>query len=167
MPRVGDLQIDEDLATQRKLWLVQRVGWGLMALVIAAAMLGLFGKGPLSDATVGRERGALRMEFERFTRYMTTSELHVLVGPDAARGGEVQVWLSRDYVRRVKIDQITPEPAAVAAQGDRYLYTFRAKTENKPISLTFFVTPKAFGVFDGEVGGPGGEVHAFRQYVYP
>jgi hypothetical protein len=44
--RHGDLEIQEDLPFQRREWLVERVAWGVMALLIVAALLGLFGTGP-------------------------------------------------------------------------------------------------------------------------
>jgi hypothetical protein len=65
--RSSQLQIDEDLAFQRREWKIQRVGWGAMALVIIAALLGVFGTGPLSNATLERE--GLRLEYERFCRF--------------------------------------------------------------------------------------------------
>ncbi len=40
MKRVGDLEIDQDLAFERRQWSVQRVGWGVGALIIVAALLG-------------------------------------------------------------------------------------------------------------------------------
>src|SRR3712207_4138009 len=46
--RVGDLEVAEDLTFQRREWAAQRVGWVLLALVIAAALAGLLGRGPLS-----------------------------------------------------------------------------------------------------------------------
>ena len=44
--RHGDLEIDEDLPFQRREWFAERVAWAVMALLIAAALLGLFGTGP-------------------------------------------------------------------------------------------------------------------------
>lgn len=50
--RVGDLEIEEDLDHQRRCWKLERASWAVMALVLLAAMAGLFGSGPLSWATV-------------------------------------------------------------------------------------------------------------------
>ncbi|HEU4345558.1 MAG TPA: hypothetical protein VFU31_28750, partial [Candidatus Binatia bacterium] len=47
------LEIEEDLRFQERAWVVQRVGWGVMLLVIVATAAGMFGEGALSSATVG------------------------------------------------------------------------------------------------------------------
>lgn len=50
--RVGDLELGQDLPFQRREWAVQRIAWAAMAAVLTAALLGLFGSGPVSDAVV-------------------------------------------------------------------------------------------------------------------
>lgn len=39
--RVGALEISQDLDFQRRTWVVEQVGWGVMALVVLAALLRL------------------------------------------------------------------------------------------------------------------------------
>jgi len=41
----GDLEVAENLAFQRRAWKVQRAGWVAMALLVGAALAGLFGGG--------------------------------------------------------------------------------------------------------------------------
>ena len=64
--RVGDLEISQDLTFQRRSWIVQRVGWVMLALLILAALGGLFGPGPLSRARAGPHDGPLWVEYQRF-----------------------------------------------------------------------------------------------------
>ena len=60
---LGDLEVGQDLDFQRREWAVQRVGWGAMALVILAALLGLFGSsGPLSRAATNAADDLVRLE---------------------------------------------------------------------------------------------------------
>ena len=63
---VGELQIDEDMDFQHKEWIAERWGWRIMALVLLAGLLGLFGQGPLSDKTV--QSGSLLVQYGRFER---------------------------------------------------------------------------------------------------
>ncbi len=37
VPRVGDLQINQDLDYQRREWTIQRVGWVVIGLIVCAA----------------------------------------------------------------------------------------------------------------------------------
>jgi hypothetical protein len=46
--RVGDLEVNQDLDFQRHVWWFQRIGLVGMALVVVAALLGLFGGGDSS-----------------------------------------------------------------------------------------------------------------------
>ena len=43
--------IQEDMRFQEKLWKLERVGWITLTLVVAITLLGVFGAGPLSQAT--------------------------------------------------------------------------------------------------------------------
>src|SRR5919106_6001727 len=70
------LQIDQDLAYQQREWLVERVGWIVMLLLIVAAAAGIFGNGVLSRASVSDGK-QLRIEYERFAHYLTPTSLKV------------------------------------------------------------------------------------------
>jgi hypothetical protein len=87
--RTGDLQIDEDPDAQRRHWIAERVGWTVITLVILAALLGLFGSGWLSEASVGTPEGALRLEYSRFGRFLAPTTLRLHLGPDVIHEGRV------------------------------------------------------------------------------
>ncbi|HET8720461.1 MAG TPA: hypothetical protein VFM24_00430, partial [Nitrospira sp.] len=46
------IQFDQDLRFQERIWRIERVGWLAMAAILFAAVLGLFGRGLLSQASV-------------------------------------------------------------------------------------------------------------------
>lgn len=58
--RIGDLEISQDLEFQKRSWTIQRVGWVVIALLILAGLLGVFGKGIAADATAGEENSRSR-----------------------------------------------------------------------------------------------------------
>src|SRR5947209_3798236 len=77
-PPLDGAEIQQDLPFQRRLWNFQRIAWAIMLLVAVAALLGLFGTGPLDNAKVGREGSPLWLEFNRFGRLQSeTSALKV------------------------------------------------------------------------------------------
>ena len=57
--RVGDLEISPDLNFQRRSWAMQRFAWVVLALFILAALLGLFGPGPLSQTRAEQQDSPL------------------------------------------------------------------------------------------------------------
>jgi hypothetical protein len=52
--RAGDLEVEQDLDFQQRTWALERAGWIVMLLIIAAALAGFFGGGPLSPTTSER-----------------------------------------------------------------------------------------------------------------
>jgi hypothetical protein len=113
LERVGDLEIEQNLAQQRREWTIQRIGWVVMVLLALAALLGLFGGGPFSEGTAGDRDGPLWVEYPRFARLQAPAELRLHVGSEAVPGNEARVWLDRDFIENVQIQHITPEPDRV------------------------------------------------------
>ena len=60
--RVGDLEIDQDLRFQKREWAFERASWVVMALVVLAGLLGLLGRGPMSDQTAVSGDGLVTVE---------------------------------------------------------------------------------------------------------
>jgi hypothetical protein len=72
-----------DLTFQHRQWMLERIIWTGMALLIALALLGLFGSGPLSWST--SEVGTTHLEYERFLQRDAPAQLRFTLQP---AGGE-------------------------------------------------------------------------------
>jgi hypothetical protein len=166
-PRIGDLELDEDLRFQKRQWKVQRVAWVVWLVVLAAAVAGLFGSGPLSNGTAGEEGGPLWAEYHRFERYQGPSDLKVFFGPGAASGGEGRVWLARDYLESIELEAVTPTPLRVEAGADRHTYVFPVSDPQQGTSVVFRFRPEALGRHEARIGLPGGQELKFGRFVYP
>jgi hypothetical protein len=164
--RVGDLEINEDLGFQRRMWAFQRVGWAVLVLVVMAALFGLLGPGLLSiSATVGSEGVALSVEeYEQVLRYRKPTTLRLGMGAGA---GEARVWLDRKYLEGFQVQKVTPEPDSVEAGPDRLTYVFDVAELSEPTSVTFDLQPQKTGLLKGRVGLDDGEQLSFSQFVYP
>jgi hypothetical protein len=165
--RHGDLEITEDLPFQRREWLAERVAWTIMALVIAAALLGLFGTGPLSRTTAGDEAGPLWLEYERFARLLAPAPLRVHLGPGAARDKPVLVWIDRRYIENLELQQVTPEPDSMEVGDERLIFSFQWAEGNGPAAVTFNMRPSRVGSLSGRVGLINGTAIKIQQFVYP
>ncbi len=62
------IQLEDDIAFQRKSWLVERIGWGVMLTILVAALAGLFASGPLSSKNVESADSSAIVRYERFAR---------------------------------------------------------------------------------------------------
>lgn len=161
------IQIDEDVAFQRRFRVVQRIGLAVMGLVLAAALLGLLGAaGPLCDGAA--QSDGLSVRYPRFGRRLTPSMLEVRVDPSQVRGSVVSLWISAGYLEAMAPARVSPRPRTVAAHGDRALYTFDA-SRNAPtaIRICFELEPRALLRHAGRVGLVSGGELPVATFIYP
>lgn len=165
--RVGDLEVSHDFDYQRREWVVQRLGWAAMGLVVLGGLLGVFGEGPLSKATTFSPDGLVRVEYDRFLQYHNPCSLRVIVEGGVAEQGVVRLWLGRDYVDRLEIQQVAPEPTFMEAAPDGHVFVFRVTDPDRPVLLNFQFEPDRRGPLPGRIGLDGCEPARFRHFVYP
>ena len=154
------IEIDEDLSFQRKEWVAQRVGIGVLALFLIAAVLGFTGSGgPFSRAETSDASGALRVEYERIVRRgaQSTITLHSRGGKPGPRS----FWVSTDYFKSIDLELVVPDPEAVTAEGDRYVYTIRSTRSDA--TVTVHVRPTRVGWIEVDVGVVDGPSVRFHQ----
>jgi hypothetical protein len=165
--RVGDLEISQDLAMQRRIWTLQRIGWGVIALVLLVIMLGLTGRGPFSEATAGQAGSSLQVDYERFARHNAPAQLQIHVGPGVARNGKACIWLNQEYLESISIEQISPEALSTKVLSDRLVYEFELPDAKRLATITFETKPQKVGPLAGRVGLEDGRSLSFQQFVYP
>ena len=161
------VEIHQDLTHQRRLWTIERVGWAVMAALVLAGFLGLFGSGPLSHVTVGGESDPIRLVLNRYARLEVPTRLQVYLSPEATRTERAKIWLGMSYLDCVRVRSIVPEPDHVEAGTHRYLYTFRITEPGHPTLVTFHVNPDQVGILHGDIGIDGQEPLRFWQMAYP
>ena len=167
MPRVGAMEIDADLAFQRRDWRVERAGWVVMLALVLAASAGLLGHGPLSDSRVQTAEGSLTVEFDRLTRHSAPTTLRVGIGAGTARDGYARLWFDRAYLSEMQIEAIVPEPESAATADDRFIYTFRVADPGRPAVVSFDLEPRATWLLRGRVGLENGPSLDFGQFIFP
>jgi hypothetical protein len=165
--RLGGLEIEEDIKFQQWEWRVSRLGWVLMALVLLAGTLGVFGVGILSGTTRQSEGGLLEVQYEKFGRHRAPTSLVLSLGPGAVRDGEVRLWIDREYLQGLDIEGITPEPDSVETQGDRLVYVFNAAESQLPVLVNYSLQTNYLGLRQGRVGLDNGPELDFWQLIYP
>jgi hypothetical protein len=166
-PGGGDLEIDEDLDRQRVEWRIQRAGWVAIAAVLLAALVGLFGSGPVSRTFAVDPNSPLWLEYERFGRQGGPTTLRLHLGPGSAAGGRARVWIDGAYLADVRIERITPRPEREESAPGRTYFTFATTASDRPTVVTFHLQPERFGALPGQVGLDDGAPLRFRQWIHP
>jgi hypothetical protein len=162
--QVGSLQIDQDLEYQRREWVFERVGWIIVALLLLAGLLGVFGGGPLSRDEI--TAGPLTLEYDRLARERAPAELQIETDAGAATDGQLALWLNRAFLDKVDVVSVIPEPVEMTMALDRVTYHF-AVPADQPATIVFQLQPEEPGNVAGRLGLVDGEAVAFTQFIYP
>ena len=113
--------------------------------------------------------GSLSVEYERWIRFTGPHELVVHLAP--VQGGEAgdsaRIWLGRDYLEAMEIENVVPEPERVEAGTDRLVFVFPLVSPGNPTAVTFQLKPHHIGPTTATVGREGGTPLRFRQFVLP
>jgi hypothetical protein len=145
-------------------WQAQRFGWLLMGLIVVYGLLGGWGNGLLSGATV-EGSGGLEVSYDRFVRDGGESSLQLQV-PAQPGGDTAQVRVSQEFLSANQVESVTPQPDSVTAVEADLLYEFPTE-EHAEVEVTFNLRPEGPGTRTGSVGLPDSEPVVFGQFVYP
>ena len=164
---MGDLEINQNLDVQRKTWTLQRIGWGGMALIVLAALSGVFGSGPLARTEVLDDQQTFRLLHDRFGRYEGELVLQLLLTPEATKTNRATIEIDRTYWASHAVEQITPEPLMTSIGNDGFLYTFEINAPSTPAMIAFRLRPKYLGALDGRIRVNDGGPLQFHQFIFP
>jgi hypothetical protein len=132
----------DDLRFQERSWIVERTAWIVYTALIFLTALGLFGRGPLSQAVIGGPEHGIEVHYERFLRAETITNLHIsfLASDDPAR-----LWIDSAYFEHMQLSGIHPEPEKVTLGEGGWIYEFPAAPAGKSGSVTFYLEPEKAG----------------------
>ena len=159
--------LDSELPFQRKQWLIERIGWTVMAVLILCALGGgLGGGGPMSNAEVVAVDGSARVRFEKFARQLTpnTVEISVTQPPD---GRSAQLHVSGSYLSSMAVKSITPQPDATTVADNGYVFAFKRAPGAGITKIHLQLEPQRMGTATGWLAINNGEKLAINQFVFP
>jgi hypothetical protein len=165
--RKGGLELDEDMTFQRRQFVVERVGWIVMLAIILAALLGVFGSGPLSAATVEDRSAGVKLEYSRFARRSATTQLRIHVAPSAIEEHTILLRVGDEYLRRVDVESIFPEPERMMSDSGGLVAQVAVRAADRPAVITVDVAPRESGTLVLELRVGSGAPITVRQLVYP
>lgn len=151
------------------MWIVQRIGWGVLAAIVLASFFGLFGLGGwVSSKEESASWGSIR--YDRFLRWQGPTSIELQIRRSAVKNDEFEIWISNDYLRKMKTETFFPVPKAIFVQEDRSYFVFDVRPGEKKGGFPLFLLWQAeeIGSYEGRIG-LSGEERSFdiRQVVYP
>lgn len=139
------VQVAEDMTFQERTWIIQRFGWCAMALLILAALAGLFATGPLSSAKAHDPGGLLRVEYERFLRHRAPNTMRLHLSAQAVTGNVVSIRINNALADGIQAEKITPQPQETKATAAGVEYTFAVAEPSQPASVRFSLNSDGVG----------------------
>jgi hypothetical protein len=134
-----DLQLDEDPELHERGWVLQKIGWTFIFIVVIAATLGLFGDGVLS--TRKPTSGNVTLHFDRFNRHEHEMEVLVQTTGEAIN----EITLPQSYLKNMRLVRIVPDPVDNRATGNDVTFNFIG--DHNIISI--YIRPEAPGTIEG------------------
>jgi hypothetical protein len=165
----GDLEVGFDERFERSWGRVESVGRIVMALVVAAGLAGLLGRGPFSHRTSATPSGALSVDREPLVHYGTGTQvtLHIdpaRIAPDA--DGLWIVHLNNVFVEPMGKQRVTPQPVDEAADGRGIALAFRLDPSKHDDLIRIMLQPTEVGP-QSLVADVGSERLEWEQWVLP
>jgi hypothetical protein len=161
------IDVDEDMAWQRRTWTVQRLGWFVMGALALAALSGVFGHGPVSWQQASDPAGLVRVEYERFERQFSEHILKVEIAPGATTSDTVSLRLNGAFLEAAEVREIVPRPREERSAGHNVEYVFPVAQPGQPATIRFALKLREAGAITAEIGLSGREPARFTQFVYP
>jgi hypothetical protein len=160
--QAGDVFSDQDLDFQRRSWVIQRIAWGLMVVVVGAGLAGLFGHGPASQSSA--RAGGLTVEYESAARFQAPTSLRLRLDGTAIHDGTAAIQIDQAYLDRFEIVGIVPAPAETRLDGEVLVYSFKV---GQPGDVIFNLKPERIGGAGAQIGVVGGQTARLEQFIYP
>lgn len=158
------LESERDKRQRNLEWRLQRIAWAMFAVILAAVMLGLIGRGgPLSKRAVATPDGSFLMQYNRFVRKHSPDELRVTVH---AQADTAAITIDSGYAESMKIDKVMPEPRRVIGGNGSITYVFDT-VPGSQMRATFHIEPEELGSLQGSVSSGAAARLQFTQFVYP
>ena len=139
----------------------QRLAWGVLALLVAAAAAGFFGNGPWNHASLARD--GLQVDYEPVVRVRAASDVRLGIGAASPEG--VRLVLGFDG-RRLRIDDVFPEPVRQRLTADGAELEFETRGPS-PGRVALRILPLQPGRYELTVAVDGKPPLRIRQRALP
>ena len=165
--RAGEIDVGMHERFEQRWWQVEKIGWGVMLLLVLAGLSGVFGRGPLSRATAEASDGSAKVEYERFARNHTPASLAVTLRGAALQPPRATVWLSRELTASMPVSRVEPQPVSAAPHADGTTWTFDVPAATDSATVRFVVEPASPWRKRGQLRAGTGAAVELPIFVYP
>jgi hypothetical protein len=144
----------------------EKTAFAALIVFVGASAAGAFGGGPASETVTDSASGKLQVEYQRFLR-RDASEVMVITAPTPRGARSVELTFNAEYLRRVQITEVFPEPVESTSQGNGKL-RFNTDGTGEPIEVRLHYQARLPGFMTAHLAvASAGEQVRIKQLVYP
>ena len=132
---------------------IQRIGWGLLALVPIAAIAEFLGGGIFSDRTlVIRDEGdSYTLTYARWGRMHSDMSLELEVSAPGQQAATIQLGLSSTFARHIEIGSISPEPDSTSLTPGGLTMQWQVEDWSEPLLVLMHYVSNKWTVLEGQL----------------
>jgi hypothetical protein len=160
-----DTDFEDDIPFYRVSGMIRIVVIGIMCAVCIVCIAGFFGYGWWTTKTAG-DADDILIEYECLLRVTKETPLTCTVHPNPG-DSVISISLSNEYLSKVEIRNVQPQPSDVIAQGDRLTYVFTTPPDDHvPQPVCFTTVAKTPGKISAIVYSARNS-YAINHFIYP
>ena len=149
---------------QRATWVTERIGWGLVVILMLLALAGLFSMGPLSSVEKSDESGALTARYQYFHRSGAKDVMELTLVP--LDGSGAQLRFDSAFLRAFTIERVQPEPREWRGEADGAALVF-LPTEGRSFTVQISLLPEGMGSVRGRISLDRQAQLPVSVFIYP
>ena len=149
--------VDENERSLRFEYRFRRYGIIVLSLIILTALSGLWSSGYFSEAHRETSGGELSVDYQRYARLMSETELNIQIKSDTAT----------PLLTRYQIGDIRPQPDKMYSADGKLHLVYQRSNPPSPISVWLAVTPKTAGNISLQAVINDRYSVTWQQFVYP
>ncbi|MBI6183598.1 hypothetical protein JEQ07_24775 [Serratia proteamaculans] len=160
-----NVPVVEHLPLLRVSWCLEKLGYIFIFTVVFLALLGFFSNGILSDKEKLNESETLKINYEKFVRNGTQTELKIRIKDDGNKN--ITVTISDQLDTFYMIESVVPQSLQVRHQGNNLYFTSQINASQQWHTFTFILRSKEWGEFETRITGEDGKPVTINQWIYP
>lgn len=146
-------------------WLMQRIGTALLFIIVIAGAGGIFSKGFLSDRIISSRDGSVTVEYERFGRILSSTDMKIRI--KGTTSDSFMVTIGRGGVDKLQIQSLHPQPLRAETRDNDLILTFSATERSPWHTIWIGMEPKGSGENTISIQADNHLPVEFNQFIYP
>jgi hypothetical protein len=162
---ITDMDYEDDVSFYQTSRIVKICFVVLMFLISVACLAGAFGYGIWTKSAIGDQQDMM-VEYECLLRITKETDLTCSVNTAGLQDSVFRISLGKEYLEKIALKHITPEPCKVVSDGNRMTFCFAFAPGKNLHSVSFTTVAKKSGKITATIDSDR-QRYSISQFIYP